>query len=83
MHSVKVAHRHEERNFRQEIVPNPFGGVNTHLLETRPTSSVLSLLFVSPIVQRQGKEWKGTGWKGLGCWIQCVETKHGVRYRKF
>ena len=26
-----------------EIVPNPFGGVNTHLLETRPTSSVLSL----------------------------------------
>ena len=31
MFSVKVAHRHEERNFRVEIVPNPFGGVNTHL----------------------------------------------------
>lgn len=31
MFSVKVAHRNEERNFRVEIVPNPFGGVNTHL----------------------------------------------------
>jgi len=30
--SVKVARRHEERNFRMKIVPNPFGGVNTHLL---------------------------------------------------
>ena len=26
-----------------QLLPNPFGGVNTHLLETRPTSSVLSL----------------------------------------
>ena len=32
MSSVKVARRHEERNSRIEIVPNPFGGVNTHLL---------------------------------------------------
>jgi hypothetical protein len=31
MPSVKVAHRHEERNARTEIVHNPFGGVNTHL----------------------------------------------------
>jgi hypothetical protein len=31
MHSAKVARRHEERNFRVEILPNPFGGVNTHL----------------------------------------------------
>ena len=31
MFSVMVAHRHEQRNFRVEIVPNPFGGVNTHL----------------------------------------------------
>ena len=31
MPSVKVARRHEERNLRVEIVPNPFGGVNTHL----------------------------------------------------
>jgi len=29
--SVKVAHRCEERNSRVEIIPNPFGGVNTHL----------------------------------------------------
>jgi len=26
MPSNKIAHRHEERNFRPEIVPNPFGG---------------------------------------------------------
>ena len=32
MPSAKVARRHEERNFRMEILPNPFGGVNTHLL---------------------------------------------------
>ena len=31
MSSVKVARRHEERNPRKEIVPNPFGGVNTRL----------------------------------------------------
>jgi hypothetical protein len=31
MPSAKVARRHEERNFRVEILPNPFGGVNTHL----------------------------------------------------
>ena len=31
MLSVKVAHRHGERKSRVEIVPNPLGGVNTHL----------------------------------------------------
>ena len=31
MLSVKVAHRCGERKFRVEIVPNPLGGVNTHL----------------------------------------------------
>jgi hypothetical protein len=29
MCSATLAHRHEERNSRVEIVPNPFGGVNT------------------------------------------------------
>ena len=28
---VKLARRHEERNSRLEIVPNPLEGVNTHL----------------------------------------------------
>ncbi len=28
---AKVAHRGKEQNFRVEILPNPFGGVNTHL----------------------------------------------------
>ena len=31
MSSVKVARRHEERNSRMELLPNPFGGVNTRL----------------------------------------------------
>jgi hypothetical protein len=31
MTSNKIAHRHEERNFRPEIVPNPFGGGNPYL----------------------------------------------------
>ena len=31
MLSVKVAHGHRERKYRVEIVPNPLGGVNTHL----------------------------------------------------
>lgn len=31
MHSVKLAHSHEERTSNVKIVPNPFGGVNTHL----------------------------------------------------
>jgi hypothetical protein len=31
MSSAKVAHDHEERKSKVAIVPNPFGGVNTHL----------------------------------------------------
>ena len=31
MLSAKVAHDHEERKSKVAIVPNPFGGVNTHL----------------------------------------------------
>lgn len=34
MLSVKVAHRHRERKSRVEIVPNPLGGVNSHLLRS-------------------------------------------------
>jgi len=31
MPSAKLARRHEECISKVEIVPNPFGGVNTHL----------------------------------------------------
>ena len=31
MPSAKVAHDHEERKSKVAILPNPFGGVNTHL----------------------------------------------------
>jgi hypothetical protein len=31
MLSVKVAHRKQERKYSVEMLPNPFGGVNTHL----------------------------------------------------
>jgi len=31
MPSAKLARRHEERKSKVAILPNPFGGVNTHL----------------------------------------------------
>src|SRR3989442_11621500 len=68
--STKIARRYEERNTKVEIIPNPFEGVNTHFWETRPTSSVLSLLFVPPIVHKRRNE-RGTGGKGPACGIQC------------
>ena len=62
--SVKVARRHEECNSIVEIVPNPFGGVNTHLW-----SNDAYLVGIVPIVRHAyslenrkviNKEWKGT-----------------------
>lgn len=58
MFSVKVAHRHEERKFRVEIVPNPFGGVNTHLW--RNEAYIVGIAPVlHPTYSVQKKEWEG------------------------
>ena len=45
MPSAKVAWRHKESNSRVEIVPNPFGGVNTHLL-----NNVAYVIGIVPVV---------------------------------
>ena len=76
--SVKVARRHEKFNSRVEIVPNTFGGVNTHLW--RNEAYIIGIVpVVRPVYSVQKKRsGKGTGGKGLACWVQCSETEHGV-----
>jgi hypothetical protein len=71
MPSVKVARRHEERNFRVEIVPNPFGGVNTHLW--RNEAYIVGIVpVVRPAYSLKKKEQKQER-KGFPCWVQCFE----------
>jgi hypothetical protein len=57
MHSVKLAHSHEERTSNVKIVPNPFGGVNTHLW-----SDEAYIVGIVPVVRSayspQSKKWK-------------------------
>jgi len=83
MPSAKVARRHEERNFKVEIVPNPFGGVNTHLW--RNEAYIVGIVpVVRPAYSPQRRNGRGTGGNGLACWVQCFETEHGVQLdRKF
>jgi len=77
MPSAKVAHDHEERIFKVEIVPNPFGGVNTHLWSNE--AYIVGIVpVVRPVYSRQRRNGNGTGGKGLACWVQCFERKHGV-----
>jgi len=77
MHSVKLAHSHEERTSNVKIVPNPFGGVNTHLWSNE--AYIVGIVpVVRPAYSPEGRNGRGTGEKGLACWVQCVETKHGV-----
>ena len=64
MPSDKVAHDHEERIFKVEIVPNPFGGVNTHLW-----SNEAYIVGIVPVVRpvyspptRNGKVWRERDW---------------------
>ena len=77
MLSVKVAHRHGERKFRVEIVPNPLGGVNTHLL-----SNEAYIVGIDPVVRpayssqtRDGKEQVG---RGLLAGFSDLRQKHGM-----
>ena len=76
MFSVKVAHRHEERNFRVEIVPNPFGGVNTHLWRNEAY-----IVAIAP-VRRPADSVQNRNGKGLACWVQCFETKRGELFQR-
>ncbi len=66
MLSVKVARRHKERNIRVEIVPNPFGGVNTHLW--RNEAYIVGIVpVVRPAYSPRRRNGRGAGWNGLAC----------------
>jgi hypothetical protein len=71
--SGKVAQRFEERNSIEEIVPNPFGGVNTHLWsnEAYIVGIVPDVLSSYSPQTRNGKE---TGGKEFPCLSLCLET---------
>ena len=61
-----------------EIVPNPFGGVNTHLWRNEAY-----IVGIVPVVrQAYSLEKKGIGTEAGGkefpCWIRCLEIKRGV-----
>ena len=77
MPSAMVAHRHEERTSNVKIVPNPFGGVNTHLWSNE--AYIVGIVpVVRPAYSPQTRNGRGTGGKGFACWVQCFETKDGV-----
>jgi hypothetical protein len=61
--SVRVAWRHEERIFKVEIVPNPFGGVNTHLWRNEAyIVGIVPVVHPAYICQRRnGRAQKGRG----------------------
>ena len=60
--SVKVAQEHQERTFSGEIVPNPFGGVNTHLW--RNEAYIVGIVpVVRPAYSPQTRNGKGAGGK--------------------
>lgn len=64
MLSVRVAYSREEHTSQSKIVPNPFGGVNTHLWRNETY-----LVGIVPVVRLayspQERIGKGTGGKGL------------------
>ena len=64
MSSVKVARRHEERNSRMELLPNPFGGVNTRLW-----GNEAYIVGIVPVVRPAYSENKGNEGNKLACWV--------------
>ena len=77
MPSAKVARRHAERKSKVEILPNPFGGVNTHLW-SKEAYIVGIVPVVRPAYSLHRTNGKGTGGEGLACWVQYFERKHDV-----
>ena len=81
MPSAKVAWRHKESNSRVEIVPNPFGGVNTHLW--RNEAYLIGIVpVVRPAYSLQTENGKGTGEKKPAHWLHCFELEYGVLARQ-
>ena len=60
-----------------KIVPNPFGGVNTHLWSDE-AYIVGIVLVVHPAYSSKKMNGKGIEGKWLACWAYCFETEEGV-----
>jgi len=73
--SVKVAQRDKERKSTREILPNPVGGVNTHLWSNE--AYIIGIVPVDRPAYSVQKR-RGTGGKGLACQVQCSETESVV-----
>ena len=75
--SARVAWRHEERIFKVEIVPNPFGGVNTHLW--RNEAYIVGIVpVVHPAYIDQRRNGKRPEGKRLPYWGHRVVREEGV-----
>ena len=77
MPSAKVARSHEGHTSRMEIVPNPFGGVNTHLWSNE--AYLVGIVPVDrPAYSLKTRNGKGRRGKGIACWVQCIEIEDGA-----
>jgi hypothetical protein len=76
MLSVKVAHGKQERIYSVEMLPNPFGGVNTHLWRIEAYIVGIVPLVRSTYSDKKGMErYRGEGVCLLG---PVFETEHDV-----
>ena len=77
MPSAKLARRHEECISKVKILPNPLGGVNTHLWSNE--AYIFGIVpVVRPAYSPQRRNGRGAGGNELACWVQCFKRKEGV-----
>jgi hypothetical protein len=79
---AKVARIRKKRNSKVKILPNPFGGVNTHLWSNE--AYIVGIVpVVVPSYSPHRRNGRGTGRDGLA-WAQCFKTNQtGLPNRKF
>jgi hypothetical protein len=62
-----------------EIVPNPFGGVNTHLWRNEAyIVGIVPVVRPAYSLEKKGVEQEQEGRGLLACWVQCFDVNHGV-----
>ncbi len=64
-------------NLHVKILPNPFGGVNTHLWSNE-AYIVGIVLFFRPAYSLQKKKWERNKGEGVCLLSHCFETEEGV-----
>jgi hypothetical protein len=64
MPSAKVARRHAKVKLRKEILPNPSGGVNTHLWDNEAY-----IVGIVHVVRPDYSVKKNNEGNGLACWV--------------